>query len=85
MPTYSFKCEFCETEFEKTLKIINRKDPETAPCPKCNKIGDVKLVIRANFELMSPDQLGKVKPPQDWRSFINNVKKSHKGSDFTTW
>lgn len=34
MPTYSFKCDFCNTRFEKSLKISEK---HSINCPACNK------------------------------------------------
>jgi putative FmdB family regulatory protein len=81
MPTYTYKCEFCENEFERVLKVDQRKDPESKPCPHCNKYGDVKQIITAGARLAYPTP----KPPEDWKSFTNKLKKNNPGSDFTTW
>lgn len=42
MPTYSFKCENCSYNFDKTLSMAENSEPLQKPCPKCKQ----KKVIR---------------------------------------
>jgi putative FmdB family regulatory protein len=42
MPTYSFRCEACDHNFEEFLSMANNQKPIKSPCPKCKK----KKIIR---------------------------------------
>ncbi|MDP7365772.1 MAG: zinc ribbon domain-containing protein [Candidatus Pacebacteria bacterium] len=37
MPTYQYKCDDCEIEFEETLRIADRKTPVGKLCGTCGK------------------------------------------------
>jgi putative FmdB family regulatory protein len=38
MPSYNYKCESCNHEFEAIKSMSERHSPETLPCSNCNKI-----------------------------------------------
>lgn len=84
MPMYDYECKDCGRRFTLLKSIKDRKEPEGEPCPSCGELS-VTQIITTNFEMMAPDRLGLVKPPTEWRNFINNVKRKNVESDFTTW
>ena len=49
MPTYSYRCNKCNTEFDRVLRIANYKDPQD--CPECGEGQAQKLVVPVNFNL----------------------------------
>jgi len=75
MPIYTYKCNECSGTFEKFIRLANRENPISEPCPACGKLNCIKQIIVTNFELMAPDSLGRIKPSEDWRSFLNERKK----------
>lgn len=85
MPTYSYLCKGCGHEFEKVLKISERKDPETEECPYCLVEGSVTLIIKTNFEIVPEHAVGRIRPHRDWQEHLNRIKRKNPGSDFTTW
>lgn len=62
----------------------DRKIPELNPCPNCNEL-DVTLQVTCHFERMAPQDLGRVKPNEDWRYFLNKLKKANPDSNFKTY
>lgn len=84
MPIYTYECKKCGHVFEKTLRLHQRLDPELEPCPTCNAL-DVNQIIVTRFERMAPDQLGRIKPHDDWRHFLKELKRKNPGSDFNTY
>ena len=47
MPTYDYKCEKCENEFEEMLLISKKDEPTETPCTECG--GEVKQVVAAPY------------------------------------
>src|SRR6478672_11886171 len=48
MPTYSYRCEACENEFEKEQRIS--EDP-IRKCPSCGKLKARRMITSGNFIL----------------------------------
>ena len=47
MPTYDYRCEKCENEFEDMLPISKRDEPTKEPCKECG--GEIKQVMFAPY------------------------------------
>lgn len=85
MPLYQYRCEECNHEFEMFRRMSEYKLACEEPCPECSAMSVVQ-VINTHFELMAPDQVGRVKPTASWREHLRNIKKRNPGSaDFKTW
>lgn len=85
MPTYTYNCIKCGNTFEKILKMLNYKDPESEPCPECGEQNSIIQVINAKMEIVPEHALGRIRPHRDWQNHLNNLKRKNPGSDFTTW
>lgn len=72
MPTYSYKCESCQHEFESFQKIADRDTPTQTGCPSC----------QANTVIRTPGIGGHQfhdvqKPSGDWRNLLENIKRKN--------
>ena len=88
MPTYTYRCQECDHEFEKLLSISRMEEPEGEPCPSCSKDGTIKQGIsrQTSIAFMDPVRAGFQKPSTDWTNWLNNLKKKNKGCpDFNTF
>lgn len=79
MPTYGFKCKSCETEFDRFLKIAEMDNPLSEPCPNCNKVEVARVVSGGTYAFMTPEALGRIKAPADFRNYMSAVKKANPG------
>ena len=82
MPTYNYKCEKCEHEFEEMLSISRRKEPTEVPCerqlhraaPICG--GEIKIKVVAPG-IGDPLKLGRIKPDGRYVEKLKEIKKNH--------
>lgn len=58
MPTYSYKCEKCNHDFEQFHSIANMHLPTNQPCPSCQEEGTVIKTIGGAPSLGDPVRLG---------------------------
>ena len=82
MPTYNYKCEKCEHEFEEMLSISRRKEPTEVPCerqlhraaPICG--GEIKMKAVAPG-IGDPLKMGLIKPDGQYVEKLKEIKKNH--------
>ena len=82
MPTYDYKCEKCEHEFEEMLSISRREEPTEVPCerqlhrasPICG--GEIKMKAVAPV-IGDPLKMGLVKPDGQYVEKLKEIKKNH--------
>ena len=82
MPTYDYKCEKCEYEFEEMFSISRRKEPTEVPCerqvhraaPICG--GEIKMKTVAPG-IGDPLKMGLVKPDGRYVEKLKEIKKNH--------
>ena len=82
MPTYNYKCEKCEHEFEEMLSISRRKEPTEVPCerqlhraaPICG--GEIKMKTVAPG-IGDPLKMGLIKPDGRYVEKLKEIKKNH--------
>ena len=69
MPLYDYKCNTCEHEFEKNVKVANYQDPQ--PCPECT--GESVRIVKGCPSLGDPVRLGITKPSDGFRDVLRNI------------
>lgn len=76
MPTYEYHCNSCETNFDRILKIAEMDQPLEEPCPHCKEKSIIR-VVGGSYAFMSPEALGRKKPPEDFRELLRKIKKAN--------
>ena len=76
MPIYQYKCGQCGHEFEKNMKIDDRKVPTEEDCPNCSCNGWVKQVL-TKVGFTDSYRLGRIKPDETTREMLNNIDKAN--------
>ena len=82
MPTYDYKSEKCEYEFEEFLTIARRNEPTETPCerqvhraaPICG--GEIKMKTVAPG-IGDPLKMGLKKPDGRYVEKLKEIKKNH--------
>ena len=72
MPNYVFQCEKCQHSFEKQLRIVDRRSPESEPCPECQQSG-VELLISPP-PVVDAWTIGVRKAPAGFRDLLKHIK-----------
>lgn len=80
MPVYDYKCEKCETIFEKSMSISERELPTEEECPNCFTSGHVIKLINS-INIGDPIRLGVTKPSEAWKDVLRNIHKRAPGSN----
>jgi|TARA_Y100000310_G_scaffold344958_1_gene460782 putative FmdB family regulatory protein len=78
MPTYDYKCENCEYEFEEVYSISKRNIPVGEPCENC-ETGKIQMKVTAPG-IGDPVKLGIRKTDKNFNDKLNAIKKAHIGS-----
>lgn len=79
MPMYDFKCDSCDHVQTVMMSIARMESGETAKCNECGGESR-KTFTGCNYEMLSPEALGRHKAPGDFRNFLGAIKKAHPGS-----
>jgi len=79
MALYDFKCSECGHIFERSLKIKDRKTPESEPCPECGEMKVTSVILQA-VQMADPCRIGITKIPQGFTDVLKQVKKGNKNS-----
>lgn len=72
MPTYAYQCKKCEHYFEKILKISERDEPITQPCPECE--GEVYRTMETGG-LVSDSKTPLRRAGSGWNDVLKKIKK----------
>lgn len=80
MPKYSYICKECDERFEKTLKIDDREEPLTEPCPSCGTKHKVERLIEVSNFIYNPS--GQIRTTDSFNDRLIEIKKT-KGRDNT--
>ena len=74
MPIYQYKCKDCDYQFDKMLKMANRKVPVEEPCHKC---GGHIVQILSTVGFTDSFRLGRIKPDENTREMLNIIDKAN--------
>jgi putative FmdB family regulatory protein len=74
MPLYDFNCQHCGQEFEKALKIVDRNEPLSNPCPMCQENGSVVSTITSP-RIVSGVGDFRAKVPDVFKDRLREIKK----------
>jgi len=77
MPTYDFQCKECQYYFENVCPMSEHSNPKC--CPKCGSYNS-KQVITRGHGICDPYRMGRIKPSEDFRDTLRDIKKEHPGS-----
>lgn len=76
MPTYTYRCNSCQSIFEKQKPMSARKEPEGQSCPACGLNGAVSQMITATS--LNAEVGGSLKKAGDgWKEVLSKVKETH--------
>jgi putative FmdB family regulatory protein len=78
MPMYVYSCSNCGHEFETLLPMSKMEEPLKKPCPNCGVVAVSQEPTTAFFT--DPFNLGRIKPPSEFRDKLRRIKKAHPGS-----
>lgn len=77
MPLYDFECTGCNTLFEASLKISERKIPTESPCPHC---GETKVESRlTKAPGLVATAYTNIKTPDGFKDVLRTMKKGNPG------
>jgi putative FmdB family regulatory protein len=81
MPLYNYRCKKCGYEYERLLPMKDMEKPLSEKPEGCAGDGNCEIeqiVTKANFG--DPWKMGRIKPNDDFRSRLKEIKKAHPGS-----
>lgn len=71
---YEYRCNACEHIFDRTLKMDDRKIPETEPCPECGQNEVKQKLSTSGFVTQSIGTLRKA--GTEWQDVLKGIKKA---------
>ena len=76
MPYYDYECEPCGQRFEESLKIVDREEPTTKPCPQENCEGKVKMSFAIPY-VGDPWHFAGKKVDDGFKDKLKDIKSKH--------
>ena len=73
MPTYTYRCEKCEHDFERFRSIADMHLPTTEPCPDCQAEGTVIKTIGGASAIGDPVRLGLRKHDNGFKEVLQRI------------
>ena len=52
-------------------------EPTLQPCVECQALAVKKIIRNATHAFMSPEALGRLKAPEDFRNFVSAIRRAH--------
>ena len=81
MTLYNYNCANCQHNFEESLKMDDRKLPETLPCPNCKAEKTVQISIGASNVIVDATRLNfRKKMDPKLKDRLQEIKASHPGN-----
>ena len=78
MPTYQYKCNECENEFEEIHRVVDREIPVDTLCEICGQ-GNIKIVPQFP-SMISMRGSWRVQTSDGWKDTLREIKKNNPGS-----
>jgi len=78
MPTYQYKCNECENEFEEIHRIADREVPVDKLCGVCGQ-GNIKLIPQSPSMVSMRDGWRR-HTDQGWKDHLKQIKRNNPGS-----
>jgi putative FmdB family regulatory protein len=72
MPTYNYKCNACDREFEKILRMTQNREPLSEPCGGCGETGNITQIITGGTGWHE----AKPKPDSGFKDVMKGIKKA---------
>jgi len=83
MPIYQYRCKKCGISFERLLRMKDMEKPLSEKPNECLCGEDCKCEIEqipTTASFGDPWKMGRIKPNDDFRSRLKQIKKAHPGS-----
>lgn len=74
MPLYEYSCKSCDHAFTKMNMIVDRKLPESEPCPECSVLG--KVVQQISTPMIAYSNPGSLKTTDSFNDRLKDIKKA---------
>ena len=78
MPTYQYKCNECENEFEEIHRIADREVPVDTLCEICGQ-GNIKLIPQFPSMISMRDSWQR-HTSDGWKDRLKEIKRANPGS-----